>query len=164
MLPKVLMDKIFEYDPTYHTVLKSKEFSKEIREGYFNLKSIQDQAIQMIDKWFTTLKKEKADWCSDVLMMQDGLWMYDEEHHYEWQSNQDNYIVKLYPRGTIMYFKMLPIEKRYFVCDEYDGFFNRWTDFRERLDLLNFDIQENENMQPVTGGKNQSMYMWLKLE
>ena len=33
-----------------------------------------------------------------------------------------------------------------------------------KLDLLNFDIQENENMQPVTGGKNQSMYMWLKLE
>lgn len=125
ILPKVLVDKIYEYDPTYKSHFKTKDFQNEITRGYFKLKQVLDKAEESIHSYFTGMKEMREYWENGLLVMDDGLWMVDETHFHEWQDDSEVFKVHWMPRDDMLYFKLIKVDGRYEESDGYDGWFER---------------------------------------
>lgn len=119
-LPKELVSHIFEYDPTYHGYFKSKDFEKSIEGGFYRLENIRRKSKIRIHAFFTEWKRTKNYWENEYLVMDRGLWMFDERHQYEWQNDEDIFNIHWVPMKDCLGFKILPLDKKYESLDSTD--------------------------------------------
>lgn len=124
-LPKDVQDVVYSFDPTYH-VFNTENFQKEIKTGYFSLRSFREKANQSIEKAFQTLQTMGATWSGVSSYMQDGQWMYDEDYHHEWQDLSDNYDIYMCCKNDLVVFRLQPkLRWANVVEDSYDGIVRR---------------------------------------
>jgi len=119
-LPKELQDKIYQYDSTYH-IFCTQDFKRELSLAYFGLQSVRRKAIQSIEEFFNEMRMNNITWSGVGAYMQDGLWMYDEEHYHEWQELNENYRIDLSPNENSVLFRLLPRLGRWDPGNKYDG-------------------------------------------
>ena len=119
-LPYELICIIFEYDSTYHSYFRSNDFKKSIEGGYYTLNPVKTRIETKINKLFAALKSSKQYWENEYLLMDHGLWMFDENHQYEWQNNSDIFNIHWVPMEDGLGFKLLPIDKKYESLDHKD--------------------------------------------
>jgi hypothetical protein len=123
-LPNELQAKVYGYDTTYR-IFENENFKKEIACGYFSLRSVRAKAILMVDEYFSDLQNKHITWSGVESYMQEGMWMYDEEYHHEWQELSDNYDIDLCPKANFMAFRLLRKWRSCPAVNEYDGFVRR---------------------------------------
>ena len=58
---------------------------KIVGNDSFHSSIVQGKCKKIIHDWFIDRAKQKYDWDNDWLLLQDGLWMEDETHFFEWQ-------------------------------------------------------------------------------
>lgn len=119
-LPIDLIRIIFEYDSTYHSYFRSNDFKKSIKGGYYTLNPVKTRIETKVNKLFAALKSSKQYWENEYLLMDHGLWMFDENHQYEWQNNSDIFNIHWVPMEDGLGFKLLPIDKKYESLDHTD--------------------------------------------
>jgi hypothetical protein len=145
VLPKTLQDYVYSYDGTYHNVC----LKEDVKGGYFQLKAVRQKAEYIIGEWLLEKARQRTYWTNSWLLMDNGLWMEDEEHYKEWQDHSEVFKVHFIVKDARLYFKLMPLGVPYRQSYGVDGFF-------QYFDTVNDDYE----FVPVYGAHNGHIYMY----
>ena len=157
------LDSIFE---KLNTRVKEKDSRKTDGNDCFHSSIVQGKCKKMIHDWLIDQAKQKTDWDNDWLLLQNGLWMEDESHFFEWQEHDEIFRIHLFPTRSVIYFKLLPPHIMYSEECGFDGFIHKWDPLTEK-NIKHFDIIIKEgNLTQTCAQVNKSvedgLYMWIQ--
>jgi hypothetical protein len=127
LLPKELVDHIYEYDQTYR-IFHKPDFKAEVENGYLRLPSVQEKVKERIHEEFRYMENNRDTWGNDDVFLQNGLWMYNENCHYEWQDHDEVFKLHFKIGSGNIYFKLIGTKNRWQKYDpdeEHDGYLRR---------------------------------------
>lgn len=104
-------------------VLASNGFVEVSTKTYFSLPYVQSNAVKGIHCLFDRMKRDGDYWTNQWVLMVNGLWMETERTFYEWQDDDEVFVIHLFPGEVCMYFKLLPRGISYKESYGHDGYF-----------------------------------------
>ena len=127
LLPKELVDHIYECDQTYR-IFRKPEFKAEVESGDLRLPLVQEKVKERIHEESRYTENKGETWGNDDVYLQDGLWMYNEECHCEWREHDEVFKLHLKIGNGNIYFKLKGTKcrwQKYDTDDEHDGYLRR---------------------------------------
>ena len=104
-------------------ILASNGFVEMSTKTHFSLPDVQSMAIAGIHRLFDGMKRDHDYWTNQWVLMDNGLWMETERTFYEWQDDDEVFVIHLFPDEVYMHFKLLPHGIRYKESYGHDGYF-----------------------------------------
>ena len=104
-------------------ILALNGFVEMSTKTHFSLPDVQSMAIAGIHRLFDKMKCDRDYWTNQWVLMDNGLWMETERTFYEWQDDDEVFVIHLFPDEVYMHFKLLPRGIRYKESYGHDGYF-----------------------------------------
>ena len=106
-------------------ILSLNGFVEMSTKTHFSLPCVQSKAIAGIHRLFDMMKEEGQYWTNDWVVIDGGMWMESERTFYEWQDDDEVFVIHLLPSDICMHFKLLPHGIPYKEAYGHDGYFVR---------------------------------------